>query len=168
MSFDFLQKETKMKIKLLFIGKLQADVFQEALMQYIRKINHYFSFEQVAIPYLKNNKTLSQDEQKKLEGELILKKISANDYVILLDERGRQFSSVEFSAFIQQQANAGSKNMVFIIGGVYGFSSDVYLRKNQSVSLSKMTFPHIMTRLIFAEQLYRACTILHHEPYHHE
>jgi len=157
-----------MKIKLVFIGKLQADVFQEALIQYVKKINHYFSFEQIAIPYLKNNKTLSQDEQKKLEGELILKKISANDYVVLLDERGKQFSSVEFSSFIQQQTHAGFKNIVFVIGGAYGFSSDVYQRKNQDISLSKMTFPHIMTRLIFAEQLYRACTILNHEPYHHE
>ena len=157
-----------MKIKLLFIGKSQADVFQEALVQYIKKINHYFSFEQVAIPYLKSSKTLSQDEQKKLEGEQILKKISANDYVVLLDERGKQLSSLEFSSFIQQQANAGFKNLVFIIGGAYGFSHEVYQRKNQDISLSKMTFPHIMTRLIFAEQLYRACTILNHEPYHHE
>jgi len=157
-----------MKIKLLFIGKLQADVFQEALTQYIKKINHYFPFEQIAIPYLKNSKTLSQNEQKRLEGELILKKISANDYVILLDERGKQLSSIEFSMFIQQQANAGFKNIVFIIGGAYGFSHDVYQHKNQAISLSKMTFPHIMTRLIFAEQLYRSCTILNHEPYHHE
>ena len=156
-----------MKIKLLFIGKLQAGVFQEALTQYVKKINHYFSFEQIAIPYLKNNKTVSQDEQKKLEGELILKKISVNDDVVLLDEKGTQFSSVEFSSFIQQQINAGFKNIVFVIGGAYGFSSDVYQRKNRTVSLSKMTFPHIMTRLIFAEQLYRACTILNHEPYHH-
>lgn len=157
-----------MKIKLLFIGKLQADTFQEALSQYIKKINHYIPFEQVAIPYLKTGKTISQDEQKKLEGELILKKISANDYVVLLDEKGKQLTSVEFSSFVQQQANAGFKNIVFIIGGAYGFSSEVYQRKDQAISLSKMTFPHIMTRLIFAEQLYRACTILNHEPYHHK
>ena len=137
-------------------------------MQYVKKINHYFSFEQIAIPYLKSSKTLSQEEQKKLEGELILKKISAQDYVVLLDEQGKQFSSVEFSSFIQQQANASAKNMVFVVGEAYGFSSEVYQRKNQAISLSKMTFPHIMTRLIFAEQLYRACTILNHEPYHHE
>ena len=157
-----------MKIKLLFIGKLQADVFQEALLLYIKKINHYVPFEQMAIPYLKNSKTISQNEQKKLEGELILKKISANDYVVLLDEKGKQVTSIEFSSFIQQQILAGFKNIVFIIGGPYGFSSEVYQRKNQAISLSKMTFPHIMTRLIFAEQLYRACTILNHEPYHHE
>ena len=163
-----MHKQSGRKIKLLFIGKLQADVFQEALMQYVKKINHYFSFEQIAIPYLKSSKTLSQEEQKKLEGELILKKISAQDYVVLLDEQGKQFSSVEFSSFIQQQANASAKNMVFVVGGAYGFSSEVYQRKNQAISLSKMTFPHIMTRLIFAEQLYRACTILNHEPYHHE
>lgn len=157
-----------MKIKLLFIGRLQADVFHEALMQYIKKINYYFSFEQVVLPYLKSSKSLSQDEQKKLEGEQILKKISANDYIVLLDEKGKQFSSIEFSSFVQQQVNVSCKNIVFIIGGAYGFSREVYQRKNQTISLSKMTFPHIMARLIFAEQLYRACTILNNEPYHHE
>ena len=157
-----------MKIKLLFIGKLHADAFQEALVQYVKKIDHYFPFEQIAIPYLKGSKTLSQDEQKKLEGELILKKISPNDCVVLLDEREKQFSSMEFSYFVQQQANIGIKTVIFVIGGAYGFSPDVYQRKNHAISLSKMTFPHIMTRLIFAEQLYRACTILNHEPYHHE
>ncbi len=157
-----------MKIKLLFVGKMQAEIFQEALMQYVKKINHYISFEQVAIPYLKNSKALSQEEQKKLEGELILKKIGAGDYVVLLDERGEEFASVDFANFVQQQANSGLKNLLFVIGGAYGFSQELYRRKNLSISLSKMTFPHIMTRLIFSEQLYRAFTILNHEPYHHE
>ena len=114
-----------MKIKLLFIGKLHADAFQEALVQYVKKIDHYFPFEQIAIPYLKGSKTLSQDEQKKLEGELILKKISPNDCVVLLDEREKQFSSMEFSYFVQQQANIGIKTVIFVIGGAYGFSPDV-------------------------------------------
>jgi 23S rRNA (pseudouridine1915-N3)-methyltransferase len=156
-----------MKIKLMWIGKADGDVFDEAIRQYTRKIQFYTVYEPLAIPYLKNTKSLSQDEQKRKEGELLLKKIEPGDFVILLDERGKEFTSKAFAQFIQQQANNGLKTLVFIIGGAYGFSEEVYARGNAQVALSKLTFPHIMTRLIFAEQLYRAFTILHGEPYHH-
>lgn len=157
-----------MKIKLLVIGKEEADIFDTALKHYTKKINFYNSFGIMALPYLKNTRSISMEEQKKKEGELILKKIEPQDFVVLLDERGKSISSVEFAGFLQQQSNSGLKNLVFVIGGAYGFSEQVYNRKNYSLSLSRMTFPHIMTRVIFAEQLYRAFSILRNEPYHHE
>lgn len=157
-----------MKISLIFIGKEDADIFDIALKQYIKKISFYTSFEIIAIPYLKNCKSLSREEQKKREGELILKKIESTDYVVLLDEQGEELTSVDFSHFIQQRANSGSKRLLFVIGGPFGFSEEVYKRKNEMLSLSRMTFPHVMTRLIFAEQLYRAYAILKNEPYHHQ
>lgn len=156
-----------MKIKLIWIGKQEGDVFDTAIQQYTQKVKFYVPFEPIAIPYLKNTKSLSQDEQKKREGELILKKIESSDYVVLLDERGREFTSKQFAQFVQQQANNGLKSLVFVIGGAYGFSEPVYARQNAKMALSQLTFPHIMTRLIFTEQLYRAFTILHGEPYHH-
>lgn len=157
-----------MKIRLLYIGKEDADLLDAAINAYIKKINFYNVFEVQAIPYLKNNKSLSFDDQKKREGELILKKIEPKEFVVLLDERGKELDSVQFSQFLQQQLNSGVKNLVFIIGGAYGFSQEVYDRGNYKLSLSKMTFPHIMTRLIFMEQLYRGFSILKNEPYHHK
>jgi len=156
-----------MKIKLIWIGKTDGDVFDTAIQQYTQKIKFYTVYEPIAIPYLKNTKSLSQEEQKKKEGELILKKLESGDYVVLLDERGKEYTSAKFAQFIQQQANTGAKALVFIIGGAYGFSEAVYARGNAKLALSQLTFPHIMTRLVFAEQLYRAFTILHNEPYHH-
>ncbi|MDR3047361.1 MAG: 23S rRNA (pseudouridine(1915)-N(3))-methyltransferase RlmH [Bacteroidales bacterium] len=156
-----------MKITLIVIGKENAEIFEEAVNYYFKKINFYSFFEIMAIPYLKNCKFLSVEEQKKTEGELFLKKIDTTDFVVVLDENGKKLSSVDFASFIQQNMNAGLKKLVFLIGGAYGFSEAVYARKNYSLSLSNMTFPHIMTRLIFSEQLYRAFTILNHEPYHH-
>lgn len=156
-----------MKIKLLFIGKESADIFQPAVQQYLDKLKFYVSVEVVALPYLKNSKSMSYDEQKGREGELLLKKIEPQDEVVLLDERGKEMTSMAFSKFLQQKMNGG-RNVVFVIGGAYGFSPAVYARANAQLSLSKLTFPHIMTRLIFLEQLYRACTILRGEPYHHE
>lgn len=156
-----------MKIKLIWIGRTDGDVFDEAIQQYTKKLRFYTVYEPIDIPYLKSTKALSQDEQKKREGELILKKIDSGDIVVLLDERGREFTSEKFAQFIQQQANTGQKALVFVIGGAYGFSEAVYARQNFKIALSQLTFPHIMTRLIFAEQLYRAFTILHGEPYHH-
>ena len=119
--------------------------------------------------YKAAKKTRKEDiaKQKKREGEQILKKIEPGDYVVLLDERGKEFTSKKFAQFIQQQANNGLKALVFVIGGAYGFSEAVYARQNAQIALSQLTFPHIMTRLIFAEQIYRAFTILHNEPYHH-
>lgn len=157
-----------MKIKLLFIGKEEADLFQQGIDFYSKKIQFYNSFETVVIPYLKNTKSISFMEQKKKEGELILRKIDPTDVVVLLDENGKQKTSVEFSSFIQQSLNQGSKALIFVIGGAYGFSEGVYQRGNIKLSLSKMTFPHMMTRLIFVEQLYRSFTILKNEPYHHQ
>ena len=110
---------------------------------------------------------MSEEEQKKREGEAILKKIEKDELVILLDERGKEYTSVQFANFVQQCANSGLKVLTFVIGGAYGFSNDVYARQNSQIALSKFTFPHIMVRLIFAEQLYRVCTILNNEPYHH-
>jgi len=156
-----------MKIKLIWIGKPDGDVFDTAIQQYTQKIKFYTVYEPIAIPYLKNTKSLSQDEQKKKEGELLLKKLEPGDFVVLLDERGKEYTSKKFAQFIQQQANSSAKSVVFIIGGAYGFSESVYARANSLMALSQLTFPHIMTRLIFAEQLYRAFTILHGEPYHH-
>ena len=156
-----------MKIKLIWIGRTDGDVFDEAIQQYTKKLRFYTVYEPIAIPYLKSTKALSQDEQKKREGELILKKIEPSDVVVLLDERGREFTSEKFAQFIQQQANTGQKALVFVIGGAYGFSEAVYARQNFKIALSQLTFPHIMTRVIFNEQLYRAFTILKGEPYHH-
>lgn len=157
-----------MKIKLLFIGKEDAEMFQQSIDFYTKKIQFYNSFESIAIPYLKNTKSLSVIEQKKREGELILKKIENGDFVILMDENGKEKSSVDFSQMIQQHLNSGIKTLLFIIGGAYGFSDEVYAKANQMLSLSKMTFPHLMTRLVFVEQLYRSFSILRNEPYHHQ
>ena len=157
-----------MKIKLIWIGRTDGDVFDEAIQQYTKKLRFYTVYEPIAIPYLKSTKALSQDEQKKREGDLILKKIDSGDIVVLLDERGKEFTSEKFAQFIQQQANTGQKALVFVIGGAYGFSQKVYDRAEGLVSLSRMTFSHQMVRTIFAEQLYRAFTIIKGEPYHHE
>ena len=157
-----------MKIKLLFIGKENLEELQTVSQDYISKINNYNPFEIEAIPYLKNTKSISQELQKKQEGELFLKKITAQDIVVLLDERGQEVSSVQFSQFIQQRFNSGCKNVLFLIGGAYGFSEEMYSRANFTLAMSKMTFPHKLARLLFVEQLYRAFTILKGEPYHHE
>lgn len=157
-----------MKIKLLWVGKEDGGVFDDAIREYARKLAFYCDFETLAVPYLKNAKSMSQEEQKRREGELLLKRVESGDHVILLDERGREYTSENFAQLLQRHANSGLKSLVFIIGGAYGFSEMVYARGNARMSLSQMTFPHIMTRLIFTEQLYRAFTILHGEPYHHK
>jgi len=157
-----------MKIKLLFIGKENLEELQAASLDYISKINNYNSFEMEAIPYLKNTKSLSIELQKKQESKFFLKKITSQDIVVLLDERGKEFTSLQFSHFIQQRFNAGSKNLLFLIGGAYGFSEELYQRADFILSMSKMTFPHKLARLLFVEQLYRAFSILKGEMYHHE
>ena len=157
-----------MRIKLMFIGKPDGDLFQDAIDDYVKKINFNIGFEMVAIPYIKNCKSLSFSEQKEKEGEQFLKRLAPDEFVVLLDEHGCEVTSVQFANTIQQYMNSGTKTVVFLIGGAYGFSDSVFKRANAKISLSKMTFPHIMTRLIFAEQLYRAFTILKGEPYHHE
>lgn len=157
-----------MKICLVVIGKTDEAYLQKGIEIFLKRIPHYLPFELMVIPDLKNTKNLSQELQKEKEGELILQQISASDEVILLDEHGAGFTSVTFARFLEKKMLSGLRRLVFVIGGPYGFSDAVYKRSDSSLSLSKMTFSHQMVRLIFAEQLYRALTILKGEPYHHE
>jgi len=157
-----------MQIKLLTIGKTDHQAIQQLIKEYESRLNHYIRFELEVIPDLKNTKSLSELIQKEREGELLLKKIQSSDELILLDERGKSFSSIEFSELLQKKMNSGLKQLVFVIGGPYGFSEAVYQRANGKISISKMTFSHQMIRPFFIEQLYRAFTILRNEPYHHE
>lgn len=156
-----------MKITLILNGKTEDDHIIKGFAVYEQRLKHYISFETIVIPALKNTKALSIDQQKQKEAELILKNLQNPDKVILLDENGKEYDSVGFSGFIQQQMNSGIKNLVFIVGGPYGFSDEIYKRANGKLSLSKMTFSHQMVRLFFIEQVYRAMTILKNEPYHH-
>ncbi len=156
-----------MKIKLIVIGKTIKPYLKEGEAEYDKRMKHYIGFEELVIPELKNASKLSVNEIKIKEGQLILSKLEKSDTVVLLDEKGRDFTSEEFSGFLQKKMNSGLKQLVFIVGGAYGYSEDVYQRGNQKISLSKMTFSHQMVRMIFKEQLYRAFTILKGEPYHH-
>jgi 23S rRNA (pseudouridine1915-N3)-methyltransferase len=156
-----------MKTQLLMVGKTVNSSFVAAIRDYVERIAHYIPFETVTIPELKNTKSLTEEQQKEREGEFILKAIQPSDTVILLDEHGKEFRSIELASWFQQKMNT-SRKVIFVIGGPYGFSEDVYKRANEKISLSKMTFSHQMVRLIFIEQLYRACTIIKGEPYHHE
>jgi 23S rRNA (pseudouridine1915-N3)-methyltransferase len=157
-----------MKIKLIVVGKSAFDFVKEGEDVYEKRLAHYLPFEKIVLPDIKNPKNLSVEELKKKEGELILSKISNQDFLVLMDENGSNFSSVKFSEWINQKVNEGIRSMVFVIGGAFGFSKEVFERANQKISLSKMTFSHQLVRVIFLEQLYRAQTILKGEPYHHE
>lgn len=157
-----------MKIKVFFSGKTEEAYLVEGIEKYIKRLQFYIPIEVVTVPALKNAKSLTNEQVKVKEGESLLSAIGSADWVILLDERGKSFSSIEFSEFLQQKMNSGIKTLVFFIGGPYGFSEAVYKRANGLISLSKMTFSHQMVRLFFLEQLYRAFTILKNEPYHHE
>lgn len=156
-----------MKTILILVGKTQSKIFKVGIDDYVSRIAHYMPFSITTIPELKNTKSLSEDQQKQKEGELILKEIQPSDTVVLLDEHGAEFRSVEYANWLKQKQNT-ARRLIFIIGGPYGFSPDVYARANEKISLSRMTFSHQMIRLIFTEQLYRACTIIKGEPYHHE
>lgn len=156
-----------MKIELIQVGKTVNKIFIDGINEYLGRIKHYVPFNITTIPEIKNTKSLSESQQKTLEGTLILKQLQAQDTVVLLDEHGKEFRSVEFAAWLEKQQQV-ARRLVFVIGGPYGFSDDVYERANSKISLSKMTFSHQMVRLIFCEQLYRACTIIQGEPYHHE
>ena len=156
-----------MTIKLLAIGKTDSGQLQELIEVYEKRLQHYVNFEIDIIPDLKKTKNLSEDQQKVKEGELILKKLAPTDVLVLFDEKGKQFSSVEFSQYLQKKMNSGIKQLVFLIGGPYGFSNAVYAKASGKISLSKMTFSHQMVRLFITEQVYRAFTILKNEPYHH-
>jgi|SRR5680860_610003 len=156
-----------MTIKLLGIGKTDHPAIQNLTEVYINRLQFYNKFEFELIPDIKKVKNLNENQQKQKEGELILSKLIASDFVVLLDEGGKQFTSEAFSEYIQKRLNSGLKKLVFVIGGPYGFSEAVYTRADSTISLSKMTFSHQMVRLFFTEQLYRAFTILKNEPYHH-
>ena len=157
-----------MRVSLILVGKTVNKHFVELLDDYTSRVKHYIGFDIITIPELKNTKHLSSDQQKQQEGGLILKQLQPGDHVVLLDEHGKELRSVDFSKYMEQRMQTVSKRMVFIIGGPYGFSPEVYAKANEKLSLSKMTFSHQMVRLIFVEQLYRAMTIMKGEPYHHE
>jgi 23S rRNA (pseudouridine1915-N3)-methyltransferase len=156
-----------MKTILILVGKTADKHFQTGINDYAQRICHYMPFDIVTIPELRNTKSLSEEQQKTAEGELILKQLQVSDTVVLLDEHGAERRSIEFARWLEQRQQT-ARRLVFIIGGPYGFSESVYARANEKISLSRLTFSHQMVRLIFTEQLYRACTIIRGEPYHHE
>ena len=156
-----------MKTKLIVVGKTVDKNIIKGIEDYVGRIGYYMPFEIIVIPELKNTKKLSTASQKDMEGELILKQLQPSDTVVLLDEHGKEYRSIEFASWIEKQQQA-ARTLVFVVGGPYGFSDAVYARSNSKLSLSKMTFSHQMIRLLFVEQIYRACTIIKGEPYHHE
>ena len=157
-----------MKIKLLSIGKTDNKELIKLIDEYQNRLKHYIKFDMEIIPDIKNIKKISIIKQKKMEGELILSKLKNTDQMILLDDKGKDFTSIQFSKYLQKKMNSGIKQLVLVVGGPYGFSEAVYEKAIDKVSLSKMTFSHQMVRLFIVEQLYRGYTILKNEPYHHE
>lgn len=147
-----------MKTLLILVGKTADKNFTAGINDYVQRINHYMPFDIITIPELKNTKKLTENQQKQLEGELIVKYIQTSDYVVLMDEHGKEYRSTDFAKWLVQKQNT-ARRLVFVIGGPYGFSQQIYDKANEMISLSKMTFSHQMVRLIFTEQLYRACTI---------
>ena len=156
-----------MKTILILVGKTTDKHFQAGINDYAERISHYMPFDIVTSPELKNTKSLSEDQQKAMEGELILKQLQASDTLVLLDEHGKELRSIELAKWLEQKQHT-ARRLVFVIGGPYGFSEAVYKRANEQLSLSRLTFSHQMVRLVFTEQIYRACTIIKGEPYHHE
>jgi len=157
-----------MKITFLTVGKTEDAYLKEGIDKYVKRLKHYTKLELVELNELKNTKALSPEQQKAKEAELILKKITPLDHVVLMDEKGTELSSTQFAAYINKREITSSASLIFIIGGPYGFDPSVYQRANDKISLSRMTFSHQMVRLFFVEQLYRAYTIIKGEPYHHE
>ena len=157
-----------MKITLLAIGKTNTKYLQEGIEQYIKRLSHYIPFEFKILPDVKTTKGLTQEKQKGMEGQMFLNCIQSGDVVVLLDEKGKEMTSREFSVYLDKKMVTVAKNLIFVIGGPYGFSQEMYNRANEKLSLSKMTFSHEMIRLFFIEQIYRAMTILKGEPYHHD
>lgn len=156
-----------MRISLLVVGKTTDARLLSLIDDYRNRLQHYVPFSLEVLPELRNAKSLSEEQQKTAEGEMILRAVPSAAEMMLLDEHGKEFRSVEFSEYLQKKMSAG-RDIVFVVGGPYGFSEAVYQRANGKISLSKMTFSHQMVRLFFVEQIYRAMTILRHEPYHHE
>lgn len=157
-----------MKITLLTVGKTDKDWVRKGLETYSSRLKHYIPFTISEIPELKNVSSLSREQIREKEGNLVLSSVKDSDEVILLDEHGKEMTSVEWAAVLEGRLARGGRGIVFVIGGAYGFSKEVYARADAKISLSKMTFSHQMVRVIFAEQLYRAFTIMRGEPYHHE
>ena len=157
-----------MKIVLLTIGKTSEKYLIDGIVHYQKRLKHYTQFELLEIPNLKNAKNFSNAELIKKEGELILKQLQNSDHLVLLDDKAKDFTPPKFAQKLQSWMLSGKKRLVFVVGGAYGFSEDVYARGNEKLSLSKMTFTHQMVRLFFVEQIYRGYTILNNEPYHHE
>lgn len=157
-----------MKIVLLVVGKTDSKLMAQATEEYIRRLSHYLSFEVDVIPDVRVGSKTSPEQQKELEGREILSRIRPSDTVVLLDERGREYTSMEFASFLQKKMLAGTKRLLLVVGGPYGFSPSVYEAAQGKISFSRMTFSHQMIRLFVTEQIYRAMTILNHEPYHHE
>lgn len=157
-----------MKITLLVVGKTEDKYLIEGIDKYLNRLKHYIGFNLIVIPDIKNTKNLTEAQQKSKEGELILKQISNPDIVILMDEKGKKYTSIKFADYLNKQMIGSVQHLVFVIGGPYGFDETIYKRANGSISLSDMTFSHQMVRLFFVEQLYRAFSILKGEPYHHE
>ena len=157
-----------MKIKLICVGKTIKPFLKDGEQEYLKRLKHYTPVEKIEIPELKNAKKLSEEQIKQQEGQLILNQIKPGEIIVLLDERGKQFTSIDYSKYLQKKFNSGGKGIAFVIGGAYGFSDEIYAKATDKISLSKMTFSHQMVRLFFLEQIYRGFTILKGEPYHHE
>ena len=157
-----------MNIDLLVVGKTDSAEIQSLVATYLKRLNFYTRVTLVTLPDLRNTRNISAESQKRQEGELLMRQFADGDYVVLLDEKGAEMRSVEFSMWLQKRMNSGVRRLCFVIGGPYGFSKTVYDRADESISLSRMTFSHQIIRAIFAEQLYRAFTIIRNEPYHHE
>jgi len=156
-----------MKFQFINTGKPHDEALKKAIDDFTKRINNYYSTEWLIIPPIKNAASLPEAEFKKREGRSILEKINKDDFLILLDETGKQFSSVELANFLEQKSNAAARSIIFLIGGAFGVSDEIKQRANFTWSLSKLVFPHMLVRLILAEQVYRACTILRNEKYHH-
>ena len=161
-------RRNAMTIELIVIGKTDSKEIAALVELYARRVNHYCRFAVTALPDVRNTKSMTVRQQRTAEGEAILRQLADGDYVTLLDERGEEYRSVEFALWLQKRLNSGVKRLVLVIGGPYGFSDEVYARADGRLSLSRMTFSHQIVRAIFAEQIYRAFTILNNEPYHHE
>ena len=157
-----------MKTVLLLVGKTISAPLNQMIDDYVGRIVHFTPFSVEVVPELKNAKSLTQEQQKTMEGKALLAKLKPGDHVVLLDEHGRQYSSLDFARYVTQKQSLSSQRVVFVVGGPYGFSKEVYDRADDKLSLSPMTFSHQMIRLLFAEQYYRALTIINHLPYHHE
>ena len=168
MAIKYLAPPKKMKVQLWYIGKTSFPYLEKGMQLYIKRLERYLSFSTAIIPDVKKGNKLPAAQLKIKEGEAVLKKINPSDFLVLLDERGEEFTSVQFSKFMEQKLLLGNRRLIFLIGGAYGFSEQIYQRADQKMALSKMTFSHQMIRLFFLEQLFRAMSILRGEPYHNE